>query len=139
MHLCRGNFRSQFFASGGYEPVAKIIFQDINVDVLYLEWESDRAGNFEPLRHLVPGRKVVLGLISSKIGALEDKKQIINRIREAASFCPEGVGQLALSTQCGFSSTYHGNAITEQDQWLKLGLIREIAEEVWGPNTVKKA
>ena len=121
MHICRGNFKSQFFASGafilietvklayvithpgGYEPVAKIIFQDINVDVLYLEWESDRAGNFEPLRYLAPGRKVVLGLISSKIGTLEDKQQIINRIHEAASFCPEGIDQLALSTQCGFS------------------------------------
>lgn len=88
---------------GGYEPVAKTIFQDINVDILYLEWESDRAGSFEPLRYLMPGRKVVLGLISSKIGTLEDKQKIINRIQEAASFCPEGLDQLALSTQCGFS------------------------------------
>jgi len=132
MHLCRGNFKSQFFASGGYEPVAKIVFRDIQVDILYLEWESDRAGNFEPLRFLAPGRKVVLGLVSSKVGTLEDKRMIIRRIREAAGFCGEGVRQLALSTQCGFSSTYHGNAITEEDQWRKLGLIREIAEEVWG-------
>lgn len=92
-----------YFPSGGYEPVAKTIFQDIKVDILYLEWESDRAGNFEPLRFLIPGRKVVLGLISSKIGTLEKKDQIIRRIKEAASFCGEGLDQLALSTQCGFS------------------------------------
>ncbi|KAF8317176.1 methionine synthase vitamin-B12 independent [Clavulina sp. PMI_390] len=139
MHLCRGNFRSRFFASGGYEPVAKTIFEDIKLDVLYLEWESDRAGNFEPLRFLVPGRKVVLGLLSSKFSDLEDKGQIIRRINEASKFCKGGLNQLALSTQCGFSSTYHGNAIREEDQWKKLALIREIADEVWSSKSSGQA
>ncbi|KAF7309840.1 Meth-synt-2 domain-containing protein [Mycena indigotica] len=131
IHLCRGNFRSRHFAEGGYEPIAQVLFQLLNVDVYFLEFDTERAGTFEPLRFLPKGEKVVmLGLISSKIPQLEDKEMIKARIAEAAKYAP--LEQLALSPQCGFSSTIHGNEITIADQWAKMRLVREIATEVWG-------
>jgi 5-methyltetrahydropteroyltriglutamate--homocysteine methyltransferase len=130
MHLCRGNFRSTFVASGGYEPVADVLFNDINVDAYFMEYDSDRAGGFEPLRLVPKGKSVVLGLVTSKSGALEDKDAIKRRIDEAAKFIP--LEQLCLSPQCGFASTEEGNVLTESEQWAKLAQIVEIAEEVWG-------
>ncbi|MGO9007746.1 MAG: 5-methyltetrahydropteroyltriglutamate--homocysteine S-methyltransferase [Beijerinckiaceae bacterium] len=129
MHLCRGNFRSTFVASGGYEPVADLLFNAINVDAYFMEWDTDRAGGFEPLRFLPKGKKVVLGLVTSKSGALEKKDDIKRRIDEAAKFAP--IEQLALSPQCGFASTEEGNDLAIEEQWAKLRLIVEIAEEVW--------
>ncbi len=130
MHLCRGNFRSTFVASGGYEPVAELLFNAINVDAYFMEWDSDRAGGFEPLRFLPKGKKVVLGLVTSKSGTLEKKDVIKRRIDEAAKFAP--IEQLALSPQCGFASTEEGNVLAIDEQWAKLRLIVEIAQEVWG-------
>ncbi|KIY44208.1 UROD/MetE-like protein [Fistulina hepatica ATCC 64428] len=129
IHLCRGNFRSQWFAQGGYEPIAEVLFNKLNVDAYFLEWESDRAGDFKPLRFLPKGKVVVLGLVSSKISTLEAKEDIIKRIREAAQYAP--LEQLALSPQCGFSSTEEGNAITYESQWEKMKLVIDIAKEVW--------
>ncbi|KAJ7654399.1 hypothetical protein DFH06DRAFT_513340 [Mycena polygramma] len=132
IHLCRGNFRSRHFAEGGYEPIAQVLFQELNVDVYFLEFDTERAGTFEPLRFLPRGEKVVvLGLVSSKIPELESKESIKARLAEAAKFAP--LEQLALSPQCGFSSTVHGNEITIADQWAKMKLVGEIASEVWGP------
>ncbi|KAJ7642685.1 hypothetical protein DFH06DRAFT_604724 [Mycena polygramma] len=132
IHLCRGNFRSRHFAEGGYEPIAQVLFQELNVDVYFLEFDTERAGTFEPLRFLPKGEKVVvLGLVSSKIPELESKEFIKARLAEAAKFAP--LEQLALSPQCGFSSTVHGNEITIADQWAKMKLVGEIASEVWGP------
>ncbi|MDE2469858.1 MAG: 5-methyltetrahydropteroyltriglutamate--homocysteine S-methyltransferase, partial [Bradyrhizobium sp.] len=131
MHLCRGNFRSTFVASGGYEPVAEILFNTIKVHGYFMEYDSDRAGGFEPLRYLPRGNKVVvLGLITSKTGALEKKDDIKRRLEEAARFTP--LEQLALSPQCGFASTEEGNNLTEDEQWAKLRLAVEVANEVWG-------
>jgi 5-methyltetrahydropteroyltriglutamate--homocysteine methyltransferase len=130
MHLCRGNFRSTFVASGGYEPVADLLFNGINVDAYFMEWDSDRAGGFEPLRFLPKGKTVVLGLVTSKSGVLEKKDDIKRRIDEAAKFAP--LEQLALSPQCGFASTEEGNTLAYEEQWAKLGMILEIADEVWG-------
>ncbi|KAJ7759259.1 hypothetical protein B0H16DRAFT_1535003 [Mycena metata] len=131
IHLCRGNFRSQHFAEGGYEPIAQVLFQELDVDVYFLEFDTERAGTFEPLRFLPKGEKVViLGLVSSKVPELESKDFIKARIAEAAKFAP--LEQLGLSPQCGFSSTVHGNKITVADQWAKMKLVNEIAEEVWG-------
>jgi 5-methyltetrahydropteroyltriglutamate--homocysteine methyltransferase len=129
MHICRGNFRSTWFSSGGYEPVAKTLFGGCRVDGFFLEYDTDRAGDFKPLRY-IQNQKVVLGLITSKHPELEDKEEVKARIREAAKFVP--LEQLCLSPQCGFSSTEEGNILTEEDQWKKLTLIKEIAEEVWG-------
>ena len=130
MHLCRGNFRSSFVASGGYEPVAELLFNAINVDGYFMEYDSERAGGFEPLR-LVPKNKiVVLGLVTTKSGALEKKDEIKHRIEQAAKFVP--LDQLCLSPQCGFASTEEGNALTEEEEWAKLRMIVEIANEVWG-------
>ncbi|KAJ6619827.1 hypothetical protein B0H10DRAFT_1123870 [Mycena sp. CBHHK59/15] len=132
IHLCRGNFRSRHFAEGGYEPIAQVLFEQLNVDVYFLEFDTERAGTFEPLRFLPKGEKVVvLGLVSSKIPQLESKEFIKGRIAEAAKFAP--LEQLALSPQCGFSSTVHGNEITVADQWAKMKLVNEIVSEVWGP------
>ncbi|KAJ7180716.1 vitamin-B12 independent methionine synthase [Mycena filopes] len=132
IHLCRGNFRSRHFAEGGYEPIAQVLFQELDVDVYFLEFDTERAGTFEPLRFLPKGEKVVmLGLVSSKVPELESKDFIKARIAEAAKFAP--LEQLGLSPQCGFSSTVHGNEITVADQWAKMKLVNEIAEEVWGP------
>jgi 5-methyltetrahydropteroyltriglutamate--homocysteine methyltransferase len=130
MHLCRGNFRSTFVATGGYEPVADLLFNAINVDAYFMEWDTDRAGGFEPLRFLPKGKKVVLGLVTSKSGTLEKKDDIKRRIDEAAKFAP--IEQLALSPQCGFASTEEGNSLAIDEQWAKLRLVVEIAEEVWG-------
>lgn len=129
MHICRGNFRSTWFSSGGYEPVAKTLFGHCRVDGFFLEYDSDRAGDFTPLRY-IKDQKVVLGLITSKSGDLEDKGEVITRIKEASQYVP--LEQLCLSPQCGFSSTEEGNILTIEAQWDKLKLIDEIVHEVWG-------
>lgn len=129
MHICRGNFRSTWFTSGGYEPVAETLFGGCRVDGFFLEYDSDRAGGFEPLR-FVRDQKVALGLVTSKDAKLEDKGAVIARIHEAAKYVP--LEQLSISPQCGFASTEEGNLVTNEDQWKKLALVKEIAEEVWG-------
>lgn len=129
MHICRGNFRSTWFSSGGYEPVAKTLFGHCRVDGFFLEYDSDRAGDFTPLRY-IKDQKVVLGLITSKSGDLEDKGEVIARIKEVSQYVP--LEQLCLSPQCGFSSTEEGNILTIEAQWDKLKLIDEIVHEVWG-------
>jgi len=130
MHLCRGNFRSSFVASGGYEPVAAQMFNQINVHGYFMEYDSERAGGFEPLRFVPKGKTVVLGLVTTKTGALEDKDAIKRRIEQATKYVD--LDQLCLSPQCGFASTEEGNALAEDEQWAKLRMIVEIADEVWG-------
>jgi 5-methyltetrahydropteroyltriglutamate--homocysteine methyltransferase len=131
MHLCRGNFRSTFFATGGYEPVAEVLFNQIGVDAYFMEYDTDRAGGFEPLRFVPRGEKVVvLGLITSKTGELESKDALKRRIDAASKFLP--LEQLALSPQCGFASTEEGNLLTEDQQWKKLERCIEVARELWG-------
>ncbi len=130
MHLCRGNFRSTFVASGGYEPIAELLFNTINVHGYFMEYDSERAGGFEPLRYVPKDKTVVLGLVTSKSGRLESKDEIKRRIDEAAKFVP--LDQLCLSPQCGFASSEEGNALAEDEQWAKLRMIVEIADEVWG-------
>ncbi|KAJ2982893.1 hypothetical protein NUW58_g6348 [Xylaria curta] len=132
IHLCRGNHRSQWFAQGGYEPVAEVMFKELNVDVYFLEYDDARSGDFSPLRHLPAHKVVVLGVMTSKKAELDDREQIVSRLREAATFCPRGLDQLCLSHQCGFSSTSEGNDLTEEEQWAKLRLQADIAKEVWG-------
>jgi methionine synthase II (cobalamin-independent) len=130
IHVCRGNFRSTFIASGGYEPIADLLFNRVNVDGYFLEWDSERAGGFEPLR-LVPKHKtVVLGLITSKTGTMEDKDIIQRRIEDATRYA--ALEQLCLSPQCGFASTEEGNVLGEEEQWAKLRMVVELADEVWG-------
>ena len=128
VHLCRGNFRSSWAAEGGYEPVAEVLFNRMPVDGYFMEWDSDRAGGFEPLRFLPAGKKVVLGLVTSKTGTLESKDAIRRRIEEATKFA--SLDQLCLSPQCGFASTEEGNILAEDEQWAKLRMIVEIAGEV---------
>ena len=129
-HVCRGNFRSTWISSGGYEPVAEQLLGVCNYDGYFLEYDSERAGGFEPLRFLPAGDKmVVLGLITTKTGALEDRHELANRIEEAAAIVP--LAQLALSPQCGFASTEEGNDLTEQQQWAKIRSVVELANEVW--------
>jgi 5-methyltetrahydropteroyltriglutamate--homocysteine methyltransferase len=130
MHLCRGNFRSSFVASGGYEPVAELLFNKINVHGYFMEYDTERAGGFEPLRFVPKNKTVVLGLVTTKSGALENKDQIKRRIEQAAKFAD--LDQLCLSPQCGFASTEEGNVLAEEDEWAKLRMIVEIAGEVWG-------
>ena len=130
MHLCRGNFQSTFVASGGYEPVAEILFNAIDVHGYFMEYDSDRAGGFEPLRLVPKGKTVVLGLVTSKSGRLESKDELKRRIDQAAKFID--LDQLCLSPQCGFASTEEGNILAEDEQWAKLAMIVEVAEEVWG-------
>ena len=131
MHLCRGNFRSTFIATGGYEPVAEVLFNRINSDAYFMEYDTERAGGFEPLRFVPRGNKiVVLGLITSKTGDLESKDELKRRIDAAAKYLP--LEQLALSPQCGFASTEEGNLLTEDQQWAKLERCVEVAREVWG-------
>ena len=130
LHLCRGNFRSNFVASGGYEPVAELLFNTINVHGYFMEYDTARAGGFEPLRFVPKGKTVALGLVTSKTGGLESKDAIKRRIEEAAKFID--VDQLCLSPQCGFASTEEGNVLAEDEQWAKLRMIVEIAREVWG-------
>ena len=130
MHLCRGNFRSTFIASGGYEPIADLLFNEVNVDAYFMEWDSDRAGGFEPLRFLPKGKSVVLGLVTSKTGVLETRDDLLRRIEEAAKHAP--LDQLCLSPQCGFASTEEGNVLALDEQWAKLEMIVSVAKEVWG-------
>jgi 5-methyltetrahydropteroyltriglutamate--homocysteine methyltransferase len=130
MHLCRGNFRSSFVASGGYEPVAEALFNAIKVHGYFMEYDSERAGGFEPLRFVPKGKMVVLGLVTSKSGALESRDELRRRIEQAAKYV--ALDQLCLSPQCGFASTEEGNVLSEDEQWAKLRTIVEIAEEVWG-------
>jgi 5-methyltetrahydropteroyltriglutamate--homocysteine methyltransferase len=130
MHLCRGNFRSSFVASGGYEPVAETLFNSIDVHGYFMEYDSDRAGGFEPLRYVPKGKTVVLGLVTSKSGKLESRDEIKRRIDEATKYV--ALDQLCLSPQCGFASTEEGNVLDEEEQWAKLRMIVELAEEVWG-------
>lgn len=131
IHICRGNFRSTWFSSGGYEPVAEILFAHAKVDGFFLEYDTDRAGGFEPLR-FIKDQTVVLGLITSKFPELEKKEEVKARIEEASKYVP--LEQLCLSPQCGFSSTEEGNIMTEDEEWAKVRLVREIADEVWGDN-----
>ena len=131
MHLCRGNFRSTWVAQGGYEPVAEVLFNQINADAYFMEYDTDRAGGFEPLRFVPRGNKiVVLGLVTSKTGALETKDELKRRIDQAARYLP--LEQLALSPQCGFASTEEGNILSEDEQWAKLRLCVDVARDVWG-------
>lgn len=130
MHLCRGNFRSTHAASGNYEPVAEALLKEMNIDAYFMEYDDDRSGDFKPLRYLPKGKTVVLGLVTTKFGAMENKDDLKRRIDEAARYAP--MDQLALSPQCGFSSTVHGNAIAVEAQRAKLRLVVEVAQEVWG-------
>jgi 5-methyltetrahydropteroyltriglutamate--homocysteine methyltransferase len=130
MHLCRGNFRSSYVAAGGYEPVAEMLFNGINVHGYFMEYDSQRAGGFEPLRFVPKGKTVVLGLVTSKSGMLEHKDDIKRRIDQAAKFVD--LDQLCLSPQCGFASTEEGNVLAEDEEWAKLRMIVEIADDVWG-------
>ena len=130
MHLCRGNFKSTHAASGNYEPVAEALLKEMNLDAYFMEYDDDRSGDFKPLRYLPKGKTVVLGLVTTKFGALESKDDLKRRIDEAARYAP--IDQLALSPQCGFSSTVHGNDIAVEAQRAKLRLVIETAQEVWG-------
>jgi len=130
VHLCRGNFKSAWVAEGGYEPVAEILFNEMAIDGFFLEYDDERSGDFAPLRFMPKGKRVVLGLMSSKRPAVESKDELKQRIDEAARFVP--LEQCALSHQCGFSSTAHGNELSEDDQWRKLARCAEVAGEVWG-------
>lgn len=131
MHVCRGNFRSTWISEGGYEPVAEVLFGGVNIDAFFLEYDSERAGGFEPLRFIKPGKQqVVLGLVTTKTGQLENAEDVKARIREAAEYV--SLDQLCLSTQCGFASTEEGNTITEDEQKAKLDLVVKIAQDVWG-------
>ncbi|MBI2319774.1 MAG: 5-methyltetrahydropteroyltriglutamate--homocysteine S-methyltransferase [Betaproteobacteria bacterium] len=132
VHLCRGNFKSAWVAEGGYEPVAEALLRELAVDGYFLEYDDARSGDFSPLRFLPKGKTVVLGLVSTKVGELESKDQLKRRIDEAAKYAP--LEQLALSPQCGFSSTVHGNQIALESQAAKLKLVVETAREVWGAN-----
>ena len=130
-HVCRGNFRSTWISEGGYEPVAETLLGQLNYDGYFLEYDTERAGGFEPLRFLPKGHKrVVLGLITSKTGRLEPRDEIKKRIEEATKFV--ALDQLCLSPQCGFASTEEGNALAEEEQWAKLRMVVELADEVWG-------
>jgi 5-methyltetrahydropteroyltriglutamate--homocysteine methyltransferase len=129
MHTCRGNFRSAWVASGGYDPVAEAMFS-AQVDGFFMEFDDERSGGFEPLRLLPPGKKLVLGLVSTKTGVLESRDTLMRRIDEAARFVP--LERLCLSPQCGFSSTHHGNALSCDEQWRKLERVVEVARVVWG-------
>jgi methionine synthase II (cobalamin-independent) len=129
-HICRGNFRSTWLAEGGYEPVADVLFNQYDYNGYFLEYDSDRAGGFEPLRFVPDGRKfIVLGLITTKTGALEDKGEIVARVEAASKYVP--LERLCLSPQCGFASTEEGNIITADEQWAKLAHVVELAAEIW--------
>ncbi|HEU5283113.1 MAG TPA: 5-methyltetrahydropteroyltriglutamate--homocysteine S-methyltransferase, partial [Burkholderiales bacterium] len=130
IHTCRGNFKSTWMASGGYEPVAQMVFGGLDVDGYFLEYDTGRAGGFEPLRFAPKGKKIVLGLVTTKLPQVESKDELKRRIEQAARYVP--LEDLCLSPQCGFSSTHHGNALSEDDQWRKLERIVEVAREVWG-------
>ncbi len=129
-HVCRGNFHSTFASEGPYDPIAPYLFARENVNALYLEYDDARSGGFEPLKYVTPGKKVVLGLVTTKRPELENRFVIKQRIKEASKYVP--LENLCLSPQCGFASTEEGNKLTEEEQWAKLALIKSIAEEVWG-------
>ena len=129
-HVCRGNFASKWISQGGYQNVEDELLAGENVDAYYLEYDTDRAGDFKPLAKVGKDKKVVLGLITSKFADLEDKEEVIARIKEASQYIP--LENIYLSTQCGFASTEEGNILTEEDQWKKIALISEIVKEVWG-------
>jgi 5-methyltetrahydropteroyltriglutamate--homocysteine methyltransferase len=129
-HMCRGNFRSSWAAEGSYDFVAEALFAELEVDGYFMEWDDERSGGFEPLRLVPKGKQVVLGLVTTKRGALEDRELLLRRIEEASRFID--VDQLCLSPQCGFSSTFEGNDLTYDEQVAKLRLIVEVARDVWG-------
>ena len=130
MHLCRGNYKSTFMGTGGYEAEQDILFNRIKVHGYFMEYDSDRAGGFEPLKLVPKDRQIVLGLVTTKTGRLESKDDLKRRIEEASKYIP--LDQLCLSPQCGFASTEEGNTLAEEEQWAKLRMIVELAEEVWG-------
>lgn len=130
MHLCRGNNRSHWYAEGGYDAIAEKLFGDVKVDRFLLEYDDERSGTFAPLRFVPTGKTVVLGLISSKRGQLENGDALMRRIQQAATYVP--LERLALSPQCGFASTMEGNLLTEEEQWAKMRLVVETAHRVWG-------
>jgi 5-methyltetrahydropteroyltriglutamate--homocysteine methyltransferase len=130
IHLCRGNFRSSWAAEGGYEPVAEVLFNELDIDAYFLEYDDARSGDFQPLRHVPKGKIVVLGLVTTKLGELETADSIKQRIDEAAKYCP--LEQLALSPQCGFASTVHGNDVSFAQQTAKMQLVMDVARDVWG-------
>jgi 5-methyltetrahydropteroyltriglutamate--homocysteine methyltransferase len=129
VHLCRGNFRSTYFASGGYEPVAEVLFSELEVDAYFLEYDDERSGDFAPLRFVPDHKTVVLGLVTSKFPELEPADELMARVDEAARYVP--LDQLCLSPQCGFSSTLHGNVMTDDQQWAKLRHVVDVATEIW--------
>ena len=130
VHLCRGNFQSAWAAEGGYEPVAEVLFNELEVDAYFLEYDDARSGDFAPLRFVPKGKTVVLGLVTTKLGTLESKDDLKRRIDQAAKLVP--LEQLCLSPQCGFSSTVHGNQLQVEAQGAKIRLVVETAREVWG-------
>jgi 5-methyltetrahydropteroyltriglutamate--homocysteine methyltransferase len=129
-HMCRGNFRSSWAAEGGYDFVAEALLNELEVDGFFMEWDDERSGGFEPLRFVPPGKVVVLGLVTTKRRELERADELKRRIEEAARFVD--IEQLCLSPQCGFASTAEGNELTVDDQWAKLRLVVQVADEVWG-------
>jgi 5-methyltetrahydropteroyltriglutamate--homocysteine methyltransferase len=130
LHVCRGNFESMWIGSGGYEPVAEVLFNEVNVHSYFMEYDTERAGGFEPLRFVPKDKKVVLGLVTSKHGTLESKDELKRRFDQAAKFID--LDQLCLSPQCGFASTEEGNVLTEDEEWAKMERVVEVAREVWG-------
>lgn len=132
IHLCRGNFRSSWVAEGSYEPVAEVLFNELNVDGYFLEYDDERSGDFAPLRFVPKNKTVVLGLVTTKIETLETADELKRRIDEAAQYMP--LANMCLSPQCGFSSTVHGNDISEDTQWAKLELIVNTVRDIWGEN-----
>ncbi len=130
VHLCRGNYKSTFFASGGYEPVAEVLFNELTVDAYFLEYDDERSGDFAPLRFVPDDKTVVLGLVTSKTPVLESQEDLLSRIDDAARYV--ALDQLCLSPQCGFASTIEGNALTEDEQWAKLSLVTSTAGKAWG-------
>jgi 5-methyltetrahydropteroyltriglutamate--homocysteine methyltransferase len=130
MHLCRGNYKGRWMAEGGYEPIAEKLFNEVEVDAFFLEYDSDRAGGFEPLRLMPPGKTVVLGLVSSKTPALEPIDELRRRIEDASRYVP--LERLCISPQCGFASSVGGNPLTIADERAKLRRVVEVAELVWG-------
>lgn len=130
VHMCRGNFQSAWVAEGGYEPVAEILFNELNIDAFFLEYDDERSGDFAPLRFMPNDKIAVLGLVTTKVPELESPDQLKRRVDEAAQYMP--IENMALSPQCGFSSTVHGNKISEDQQWAKLELVVNTAQDVWG-------
>ena len=130
VHLCRGNFKSAWVAEGSYEPVAEVLFNELHVNAYFLEYDDERAGDFRPLRFVPKEKTVVLGLVTTKVGDLESRQTLIDRVKEAARYMP--LENTSLSPQCGFSSTVEENELTEEQQWAKLRLIVDVAREIWG-------